>query len=97
MLRDTRERGGLNAPSGVGKISIVHHVGSEDGFVSGCGKCYVEKKDSSDHHQKIEHIHFERLRNDEFLPNLQDKYVALIGNSEYHSQQTAESKCLITA
>ena len=40
---------------------------------------------------------FERWRNDEFLPNLQDKYVALIGNSEYHSQQTAESKCLITA
>ena len=42
-------------------------------------------------------MHFETWRNDKFLPNLQDKYVALTGSSEYHSQQTAESKCLITA
>ena len=46
LLEGTKWRGGFDVPSGVGKRVIVNHIGSERGFLEGCGEVFVGKKDS---------------------------------------------------
>ena len=52
-------RGGLNIPSGNGKMLIINHVGVEASFISRCTEYFVGKKISSNHNQELKHISFE--------------------------------------
>ena len=84
--------GGLNVPQGQGKRLIINHIGSKDGFLSGCGECFVGVKDSSDYHKKMNGVHFEDWWDTKVLPALPNNSVVLIDNAKYHSRQTEESK-----
>ena len=96
-MEHTKWNGGLNVPVGAGKRLIINHIGSEDGFLEGCGECFVGKKDSGDYHNEMNSQHFERWWEDVVLPRLPDKSVALIDNAKYHTWQTDDSKSPTTS
>ena len=79
-------------PQGEGKRLIISHIGSEDGFLDGCGECFVGVKNTSDYHHEMNGDHFENWWEKKVLPGLPNKSVVLIDNAKYHSRQTEESK-----
>ena len=89
--------GGLNVPSGKGKRLIINHIGSKNGFLEGCGECFVGKKGTIDYHQEMNNVHFERWWETKVLPALPNKSVVLIDNAKYHSILTPESRKPTTA
>ena len=97
LLEHTRWNGGLNVPCGAGKRLIINHIGSEDGFLDGCGECFIGKKDSVDYHHEMNAAHFERWWKETVLPALPNNSVVVIDNAKYHTRQTDESKSPTTA
>ena len=74
----------------------MNHIGSEDGFLDECGECFVGKY-SSDYHNEMNSVHFQRWWKDNVPPRLPDKSVVVIDNAKYHSRQKEESKAPTTA
>ena len=87
----------MKVPSGSGKRLIINHIGSEDGFLEGCGECFEGKKNTNDYHNEMNSAHFENWFEVKVLPALPDKSVVLIDNAKYHTRQTDESKKPTTA
>ena len=50
---------GLKAPSGKGKRLIINYLGSSNGFLEDCGKCFARKKITSDYRHEMNACHFE--------------------------------------
>ena len=44
LIDNTQWSGGLKVPSGAGRRLIINHIGSEDGFLEGCGEVFEGKK-----------------------------------------------------
>ena len=97
LIDDTKWKGGMKVPSGSGKRLIINHIGSEDGFLEGCGECFEGKKNTNDYHNEMNSAHFENWWDVKVLPALPDKSVVLIDNAKYHTRQTDESKRPTTA
>ena len=97
LIEDTKWKGGMNVPSGSGRRLIINHIGSENGFLEGCGECFEGKKNTSDYHNEMNSTHFENWWEVKVLPALPDKSVVLIDNAKYHSRQTDDSKKPTTA
>ena len=55
------------------------------------------EKNSSDYHNEMNSVHFERWWKDNVLPRLPDKSVVVIDNAKYYSRQTEKSKAPTTA
>ena len=59
LIEDSIWKGGLKVPSRSGKRLIINHLGSSDGFLQGCGECFVGKN----HHITIMNaLHFEESK-----------------------------------
>lgn len=75
---------GLKQPSGKGQRLIVTHIGSEDGFVSGCLDIFRGTK-TGDYHEEMDGTRFERWFG-AVLPQLPQGSVIVMDNASYHSR-----------
>ena len=92
LLSQISYSGGLDVPQGQGQRLIINNIGSVDGFLEGCGECFVGVKDCADYHKEMNGVHYEKWWEEKVLPKLPNKSVVLIDNAKYHTRQTEESK-----
>ena len=92
LLTQISYTGGLDVPQGQGQRLKINNIGSVNGFLEGCGECFVGVKDCADYHKEMNGVHYEKWFEDKALPKLPDKSVVLIDNAKYHTRQTEESK-----
>ncbi|XP_001948346.2 uncharacterized protein LOC100161011 [Acyrthosiphon pisum] len=76
--------------TGKGKLLIVVHIGSAEGFVTGDLLCFESKKNTSDYHDEINgNTFFEWFCS--VLPLLKDNSVIVMDNAPYHSVKTEQT------
>ncbi|XP_072389489.1 uncharacterized protein [Diabrotica undecimpunctata] len=76
---------GLENPSGKGKILIICHIGSNDGFVPNALWAFESNK-SGDYHELMTGQSFENWFSN-VLPILDDKLIIVLDNASYHSRK----------
>ncbi|XP_050516388.1 uncharacterized protein LOC126891251 [Diabrotica virgifera virgifera] len=76
---------GLKHSSGKGKILIVLHIGSKDGFVDN-GLLLFESKKTGDYHEDMNSDVFEQWLQ-RILPPLPQNAVIVLDNAPYHSRK----------
>lgn len=75
-------RGGFVTFSGAGKRVIILHIGSKDGFLEGCMKCFIGKKGSTDYHDEMNAAHYEEWFR-QVLVVIPDHSVIIIDQAPY--------------
>jgi transposase len=79
-------RGGIKQPSGSGQRVIILHIGNEHGFLEGCLKCFIGKKNlaSTDYHNEMNRQHYEEWFRT-VLSVIPDKSVIVVDQAPYHT------------
>lgn len=78
-------------PSGKGGRIIISHVGSNDGFLEGCGDIFIGNMNSEDYHQEMNSEHFEYWFR-KFIQLVPNNSAIVLDRAKYHRRITEETK-----
>ena len=83
----SKEKGGVQKPSGKGNKLMILHVGSELGWVDGSAVVFQSKKSTGDYHDEMTGEHFEEWFHDSLLPKLPSNSLIVMDNASYHCRR----------